>query len=449
MKKLYTIVAAILLTSSIFAQAPEKMSYQVVIRDGSDALLVGKTVGMQISIVQGSALGTAVYIETHTPTTNANGLVSIAIGMGTPVSGTFTGIDWSAGPNFIKTETDPLGGTNYTISGTSQLLSVPYALYAKTAEKLVDTGYSTNAAFGSYALYSNTDGGNNTAIGSESLIQNTSGNGNTSIGAGSGYDNETGTNNTLVGYNTGVQVDGLNNATAIGANTYAGSSNSLILGNNANVGIGTISPTAKLEVIGNIKITDGTEGVGKVLMSDAQGASSWAGFNFYYADRDLDGFGDPWSTVYAPVLPPGYILNNTDCDDTDGNLSTQQLYYQDLDGDGFGNPNNSTFFCVGLPQVGWVLDNTDCADNNADLKLFIDTIKTSSLSIGVIAGVGGDIFGSITTLMVYTAFQEQYGIEVDRKFINIPDIKFLGVFQGSVTIPNCGNIPFTFEVISL
>jgi hypothetical protein len=87
--------------------------------------------------LQGGSSGTAVYIETQTPTTNINGLVSIEIGSGTVVSGTFNTIDWSAGPYFIKTETDPTGGTTYTTTGTSQLMSVPYALHANTADSIV------------------------------------------------------------------------------------------------------------------------------------------------------------------------------------------------------------------------------------------------------------------------------------------------------------------------
>lgn len=141
MKKIITICAALLMTASVFAQAPEKMSYQAVVRDGSNNLVTSTAVGMQISILQGSSSGTAVYVETQTPTSNANGLVSIEIGAGTVVSGTFATIDWTNGPYFIKTETDPLGSTNYTITGTSQLLSVPYALYAKTAGTV--TGGST------------------------------------------------------------------------------------------------------------------------------------------------------------------------------------------------------------------------------------------------------------------------------------------------------------------
>ncbi len=94
---------------------------------------------MRISILQGSVEGTAVYVETQVSTTNSNGLVTIEIGGGTPVTGTFTGIDWSTGPYYIKTETDPAGGVNYpAIVGTSQLLSVPYALYAKNSESATD-----------------------------------------------------------------------------------------------------------------------------------------------------------------------------------------------------------------------------------------------------------------------------------------------------------------------
>jgi len=131
MTKPITFLSALLLSLTVFAQTPEKMSYQAVVRDGNNDLLTEAQVGMQISILQGSASGTAVYVETQTPTSNTNGLVSLEIGSGTVVSGTFTTIDWANGPYFIKTETDPTGGSNYTISGTSQLMSVPYALYAK------------------------------------------------------------------------------------------------------------------------------------------------------------------------------------------------------------------------------------------------------------------------------------------------------------------------------
>ncbi|MBX7203994.1 MAG: tail fiber domain-containing protein [Bacteroidia bacterium] len=130
MKKII-LLSFVLLGLRSFAQSPDKMSYQAVIRNNSNALVTNTTVGMRISIIQGSLFGASVYVETQTPATNANGLISIEIGSGTPVNGTMAAINWANGPYFIKTETDPTGGTNYTITGTSQLLSVPYALYAK------------------------------------------------------------------------------------------------------------------------------------------------------------------------------------------------------------------------------------------------------------------------------------------------------------------------------
>src|SRR6056297_4258855 len=147
MKKLFTILATVLLTASVFAQSPNGMSYQAVIRDVSDNLITDTEVGMQISILQDSESGTEVYVETQTPTTNANGLVSIEIGSGTPVTGTFAGIDWTNGPYYIKTETDPAGATSYSITGTSQLLSVPYALHAKTADSVTGTITETDPTF--------------------------------------------------------------------------------------------------------------------------------------------------------------------------------------------------------------------------------------------------------------------------------------------------------------
>lgn len=150
MKKIILIALLLCSFKILFAQAPQKMSYQSVIRKTDGTLVVNTLVGIKISILQGSANGTAIYIETQTATTNANGLATLAIGGGTPVTGTFSGINWASGTYFIKTETDPTGSTNYTITGTSQLLSVPYALYAGSSQNkgktsIVITGNITNA----------------------------------------------------------------------------------------------------------------------------------------------------------------------------------------------------------------------------------------------------------------------------------------------------------------
>jgi len=132
MKIFYTVLLFLFATANTFSQAPEKMSYQAVLRDATNTLLTSQKVGMQIRILQTGITGTAVYLETQTPTTNINGLVSLKIGTGMS-SDDFNAIDWSVGSYFIKIATDPTGGSSYTIIGTSQLMSVPFAMYAKTS----------------------------------------------------------------------------------------------------------------------------------------------------------------------------------------------------------------------------------------------------------------------------------------------------------------------------
>ena len=112
----------------IFAQAPQRMTYQSVVRNSANVLLANQAVGVRISILEGSLSGTAVYSETHTVTTNANGLFTLEAGGGTPTEGVFADIVWGNGAHYIKSEIDPAGGTNYTLSATKELLSVPYAL---------------------------------------------------------------------------------------------------------------------------------------------------------------------------------------------------------------------------------------------------------------------------------------------------------------------------------
>ena len=138
MKTVFTFLAVAFIALSVSGQSPEKISYQAVIRNSSDQLITEQSIGVQVSILQGATDGTPVYVETHSATSNVNGLVTIEIGTGTTTDD-FSAIDWGNGIYFIKTETDPTtaGGTNYTITGVSQLLSVPYALHAKTAESVI------------------------------------------------------------------------------------------------------------------------------------------------------------------------------------------------------------------------------------------------------------------------------------------------------------------------
>lgn len=136
---LFSIVLLFFGFTLTFAQAPEKFSYQAVIRNADNSLLQSTNISMQISILENTPNGQAVYVETQNASTNVNGLVSVEIGNGDVVLGDFASIDWASGTYFIKTETDPNGGNDYTIVGTSQLLSVPYALHATTADTVLNS----------------------------------------------------------------------------------------------------------------------------------------------------------------------------------------------------------------------------------------------------------------------------------------------------------------------
>lgn len=135
---LLIIQAAIMLV----AQVPEKLSYQAVVRNNSGEIVANTTIGMRISIQKWifaipKPYYTSVYAETHTPTTNENGLVNIAVGAGSVIAGSvnFADINWSAENYYIRTDIDVTGGNAYSITSTTQILSVPYAFTAKTALK--------------------------------------------------------------------------------------------------------------------------------------------------------------------------------------------------------------------------------------------------------------------------------------------------------------------------
>jgi hypothetical protein len=134
MKKIILSVALMLSFGwSALAQAPSQFSYQAIARDNSGNVLSAQSVAFRLSILQGGSSGTPVYVETHNTTTNGFGLANLSVGGGNTVSGSMSSINWSNGPFFIQVELDATGGTNYAIMGSSQLLSVPYAMYAETS----------------------------------------------------------------------------------------------------------------------------------------------------------------------------------------------------------------------------------------------------------------------------------------------------------------------------
>jgi len=150
MRKIALILFFVILTViTVYSQVPEKINYQAVIRNSSGELVTGQDVGIKVSILDETSSGTVLYSEEHAVSTNAYGQVALEIGGGTPASGVFSSIDWGINDKFLKLEVDIAGGTSYVPMGTSQMLSVPYALYADvatTAELLGTEGvYSTSS----------------------------------------------------------------------------------------------------------------------------------------------------------------------------------------------------------------------------------------------------------------------------------------------------------------
>lgn len=121
---------------SLHAQAPESFKYQAIVRDTTGMVVQNQTVGIRITILQGGSNGTVVYIETHQCLTNVYGLINLNVGDGNPEFGTFALINWGINTYFLKTEIDIKGGIAYVDLGTTQLFSVPYALYAKSFDNL-------------------------------------------------------------------------------------------------------------------------------------------------------------------------------------------------------------------------------------------------------------------------------------------------------------------------
>jgi len=124
----------LLISPSIWAQAPQSFKYQAVLRDNAGQIITSQNTPMRISVLQNSPSGTLVYQETFNPTTNTYGLVNLYIGAGTVVSGNFSTIAWNTGSYYIKVEVNT--GSGYVDMGTTQLLSVPYAFHANTVDSI-------------------------------------------------------------------------------------------------------------------------------------------------------------------------------------------------------------------------------------------------------------------------------------------------------------------------
>ena len=210
MKKI-TILFFIFISVCALAQTPQKINYQGVARDNTGAVIPNQSIGLRISLHSGSTSGTIVYQESHSASTNAFGLFNLEIGTGSVVSGTFNTISWGTNTYYIQVEMDATGGTSYSNMGTSQLVSVPYALYAEEAGNANTYSAGTGIAINNNII-------TNTAPDTDDQTLSVSG-------------------NTL-------SINGGNSVTI--PSYWTANGNHIYNNNSSNVGIGTTSPISKL-----------------------------------------------------------------------------------------------------------------------------------------------------------------------------------------------------------
>jgi len=275
MRKFLSLVVGLIAGYCVFAQSPQEINYQAVLRDASGNIKANQSVVIQIGIIQGTIDGTEVFSETHNSTSTDFGVINLKIG--SISKGIFSEIDWSNSPYYLKVTVDGIE------LGTNELISVPYALYANKA-----------------------------------------------------------------------------------GNTFSGDFNDLL------------NTPANLDTT----TTDDFSGDYEQLTNKPE-------LSFYWGDKDEDGYGDPFKTVYSPNAPVGYLANAEDCDDDnnksypgadeicdnqdndcDGEIDEDAInkltWYLDFDSDGFGSDDDIVLAC--FQPEGYVDNSTDCNDGNSSMN---------------------------------------------------------------------------------
>lgn len=384
------------LLSNITGQSPPAFNYQAVVRDNLGQVMASQDVSFKISIIQNNPIGSVVYSELHDQTTNAFGLINLEIGHGTVVTGDFSAIQWDADKHYLKIEMDPAGGTSFVEMGISQILSVPYALYADVAGDVDDADADPENELQILSL----DGkvlrisdGNEVDLPFTDTTWRITGDhiyyldGRVAIGTFSPLAQleladiyAAGDRNLLVGDDAYLtDVDQLNTLGIYGntdttmAALRLGSEGPVITGKNGKVGIGASNPGAMLEVGGLIHSAD--QG-----FKFPDGSIQLTAVEYQVLSISDD-------TVYLTnggfiKLPPGSLSESDDIDTTGiqpddllawdgtkwipvGPAGDMDYYYADRDGDGHGDDFIVVYSTE--PPEGFVAVAGDCKDHDPDV----------------------------------------------------------------------------------
>ena len=369
----------LLVANTFFAQ--QGISYKAIITD-NDAVLANASIDVQFTILENGT--TNVYQETHTTTTDTNGIIILNIGEGLVVSGNFNNIDWNE-QQFLKVEIDTGSGSGYEDFGTTEFKFVPYAKHAETASFVENTfWHQTSNAINSVdpvGIGEDTENEANLHIndvtGGLPLIKMTSDDNIYTIW----QSNRSGVDDYLIG------IDGGNNKFLF-ANSTTSQFPLTLQGDK--VGINNLYPTANLDVLGTMKYVDGNQGTGKVLTSDASGNATWQATTGVTALNDLS---DATTTLNDSFFIGGNAGNTTSTGSSNNGLGFSALHSLTT-----GSYNNAFgYLSLGANTTGaensgfgqWTLFSNEDGNSNTAMgyaALYNKTSGSNNTALGANAG---------------------------------------------------------------